>query len=458
METVVLEQLLMELRALLGKERVTQNDTVLEQHSRDESYHKPVLPDVVVFPKTTEEVSEIMKLATKYRTPVVPFGMGSSLEGNAIPIHGGISLDFTLMNEILEIREKDFLVKVQPGVTRKQLNRALKPYGLFFPVDPGADATIGGLVATGASGTTTVKYGTMREQVRDLEVVLADGSIIHTGSSAAKSSSGYHLNGLFVGSEGTLGCFTEITLRVYGIPEHILAARAVFDTVKDAVNAVLDVRQAGIPVARIEFVDELALKEINRYTGTDYAEKPTIFFEFHGNRAGLDEDRLLTEEIVNDHGCREFVYETDQDKRNQLWEARHHVAYAFSHNYRNRKLMVTDVCLPISELADAILFARDEVLASGLPGGIVGHVGDGNYHINLMVDVNDPEEIAKANRLNSKIVEYAIAREGTCTGEHGVGIGKKKFQELEHGAALEIMKKLKEVLDPNGILNPGKIF
>lgn len=454
----MVKQLLIELRALLGKERVSQNDTVLEQHSRDESYHKPVLPDVVVFPKTTEEVSEIMKLATKYQAPVVPFGMGSSLEGNAIPQKGGISLDFTLMNEILEIREKDFLVKVQPGVTRKQLNRALKPYGLFFPVDPGADATLGGMVATGASGTTTVKYGTMREQVRDLEVVLADGAIIHTGSSAVKSSSGYNLNGLFVGSEGTLGCFTEITLQVFGIPEYILAARAVFESVEDAVNAVVDVRQAGIPVARVEFVDELALREINRYKGTDYKEMPTLFFEFHGNRSGLEEERQLTEELLQDHRCREFIYETDQSKRNQLWEARHHVAYAFSHNNRDRKLMVTDVCLPISELADAILHAREALLTSGLPGGIVGHVGDGNYHINLMVDVNDPEEIARANALNSKIVEYAIAREGTCTGEHGVGIGKKKFQELEHGAAFEVMKKLKEVLDPNGILNPGKIF
>lgn len=458
LKAVEMEQLLVDLKELLGKERVSQNDTVLEQHSHDESYHEPVLPDVVVFPKTTEEVSQIMKLATKYQTPVVPFGMGSSLEGHVIPSKGGISIDFTLMNEILEIREKDLLVKVQPGVTRKQLNRALKPYGLFFPVDPGADATLGGMAATGASGTTTVKYGTMRDQVRDLEVVLSDGSVIHTGSSAAKSSSGYNLNGLFVGSEGTLGCFTELTLKVYGIPEYIVAARAVFARVEDAVNAVMDVTQAGIPVARVEFVDELTIREINRYKGTDYAEMPTLFFEFHGNKSGLEEDIQLTKEIVNDHYCQDFIYESDQSKRNQLWEARHHVAYAFIHNYRGRKFMVTDVCLPISELAGAIRHAREALLTSGLPGGIVGHVGDGNYHINLMIDFDDPEEIERANQLNDQIVEYAIAREGTCTGEHGVGIGKKKFQSLEHGAAIEVMKKLKETLDPNGILNPGKIF
>ncbi|MFD1040517.1 FAD-binding oxidoreductase [Virgibacillus byunsanensis] len=451
-------KLLDELQKALAEDRATTNETILEQHSTDESYHTAHSPDIVVFPENTEEVSAVMKLANTYKTPVVPYGVGSSLEGSVIPYEGGIVIDFSLMNKILEIRESDFLVKVQPGVTRSQLNKELKKHGLFFTVDPGADATLGGMAATNASGTTAVKYGIMRDQVRDLEVILADGSAIHTGNMSAKSSSGYHLNGLFVGSEGTLGCFTELTLKVLGIPEHIMAARASFESVDDAVNAVIAILQAGVPVARVELVDDHSIKQMNLFSDTSYKEVPTIFLELHGNEAGLKHDVEFMNEIVNDMNCKEIEFESDTAARNRLWEARHNVAYAFIHGHPGRKQMVTDVCLPISELAGAIKDAREAVEESGLAGGIVGHVGDGNYHILLMIDVNQPEEIEKATKVNERIVNYALARGGTCTGEHGVGIGKQKYQEKEHGSALGVMQNIKQALDPEGLLNPGKII
>lgn len=450
--------LISELKQVLTPERVSLNQTVLERHSKDESYHTPHLPDVVVFPKSSEEVSLIMKLASRYKVMVVPFGVGSSLEGNVIPYENGIVIDFSLMNHILEIRENDLLVKVQPGVTRMQLNKELKKYGLFFSVDPGADATLGGMAATNASGTTSVKYGVMRDQVRDLEVVLADGKIIHTGNLAAKSSSGYHLNGIFVGSEGTLGCFTELTLNVYGIPEHTVAARASFAIVDDAVEAVIAILQAGIPVARVELIDEQSMKQINLYSDTSYKEVPTLFLEFHGNKAGLEQDVAFTKEILQDKNCQEILFEEKTAKKNLLWEARHNAAYAYTHGYPGKKQMITDVCLPISELVGAIKDAREAVEESGLAAGIVGHVGDGNYHVLLMIDLNNPEEISKANKVNERIVHYALAKGGTCSGEHGVGIGKRKYQRLEHGDAFEIMQKIKKALDPDKILNPNKIL
>lgn len=450
--------LLEEIQEVLTDDRATMNETILEQHSSDESYHTPHTPDIVVFPENADEVSKVMKLANKYETPVVPFGLGSSLEGNVIPYEGGIMIDFSLMNKVLEVRDSDFLVKVQPGVTRSQLDKELKKYGLFFTVDPGADATLGGMAATNASGTTSVRYGIMRDQVRDMEVVLADGSIIHTGNMAAKSSSGYHLNSLFVGSEGTLGCFTELTLRVYGIPEHIMAARAEFTTVDDAVASVIAILQAGIPVARVELVDEQSIKQMNLFSDTTYNEVPTLFLEFHGNEAGLGQDVAFMKEIVMDMNCQEIEFETDTAARNRLWEARHNAAYAYIHGHPGKKQMVTDVCLPISELAGAVKDARSAVEQSGLEGGIVGHVGDGNYHILLMINVDDPNDIEKATIVNERIVGYALARGGTCTGEHGVGVGKQKYQKQEHDGALVVMQKIKQALDPDGILNPGKII
>lgn len=455
--SISIENILPELKKVLKEDQVSINLTVRELHSKDESYHKISLPDIVVFPKNTNEVSEIMKLANHYQIPVVPFGRGSSLEGHIIPYDNGITIDFTLMDKILEVRENDLLVKVQPGVTRSQLNKELKKYGLFFSVDPGADATLGGMAATNASGTTTVKYGVMRDQVRDLEVVLADGTVIHTGSLAAKSASGFHLNGLFVGSEGTLGCFTELTLRVYGIPEFTTAARAVFPSVQSAVEAVTSILQTGIPIARVELVDEESIRQVNRFSETNYVESPTLFLEFDGNEAGLKQDVEFTKEIMEDHGCVDIQFETDNTARTKLWDARHNLAYAYIHGNVGKKMMVTDVCVPISELADAVVYARNELNSIGLIGGLTGHVGDGNFHAILMIDMTDAVEVAKAESFNEKIVHYALERNGTCTGEHGVGVGKQKYQALEHGAALQVMEKIKIALDPNNILNPKKI-
>ncbi|MBS4192799.1 FAD-binding protein [Bacillus sp. FJAT-49705] len=446
------------LRVALSDQQVSVNETILEQHSKDESYHAASTPDVVVFPISSKQVSAVMKIATEYEVPVIPFGVGSSLEGHVIPYDHGITIDFSQMNKVLEVRAEDFLVRVQPGVTRSQLNKELKKHGLFFSVDPGADATLGGMAATNASGTTSVKYGVMRDQVRDLEVVLADGTVIHTGNLAAKSSSGYHLNSLFVGSEGTLGCFTELTLRVYGIPEFIMAARASFSTVDDAVGAVVAILQAGIPIARVELVDEPSMKQVNLHSDTSYKEQPTLFLEFHGNEAGLKQDVDFMREIVAEFQCEEIEFETDNAARVQLWEARHNLAYAYVHGYLGKKLMVTDVCVPMSELAGAIRYAREELDALALIGGIVGHVGDGNFHVLLMIDMNDEEEKKKADELNEKIVMYAIERGGTCTGEHGVGVGKQKYQEKEHGKALLVMEKIKQALDPLTLLNPNKIL
>ncbi|MFF2456888.1 FAD-binding oxidoreductase [Peribacillus simplex] len=446
------------LKEVLSESQVTVNQTVRELHGRDESYHAVSLPDIVVFPETTQQVSDVVKLANLHKIPMVPFGLGSSLEGHIIPYNHGITIDFSLMNKILEVRENDFLVKVQPGVTRSQLNKELKKYGLFFSVDPGADATLGGMAATNASGTTSVKYGVMRDQVRDLEVVLADGSIIHTGNLAAKSSSGYHLNGIFVGSEGTLGCFTELTLRVYGIPEHVMAARASFPALNHAVEAVVSILQSGVPIARVELVDEPSMKQVNLYSDTSYNEAPTLFLEFHGNEAGLKQDVEFTKEIVAEHHCLDFEFEADNAARNRLWEARHNLAYAYIHGYPGKKLMVTDVCLPISELSGAIQHAREAVDFLGLTGGIVGHVGDGNYHVLLMIDNKNLEEIKRAEQLNEQIVLYALERNGTCTGEHGVGVGKQKYQKKEHGNSLFVMEKIKVALDPDNLLNPSKIF
>ncbi|WP_342577191.1 FAD-linked oxidase C-terminal domain-containing protein [Psychrobacillus sp. FSL K6-2843] len=454
---IMVENIVEALSEHLEQDQISINQTIRELHGKDESYHSISLPDVVVFPRSATDVSNIMKTASRLKVPVVPFGRGTSLEGHAIPYENGITVDFSLMDKILEIRENDLLVKVQPGVTRTQLNKELKKYGLFFSVDPGADATLGGMAATNASGTTTVKYGVMRDQVRDLEVVLADGTIMHTGNLAAKSASGFHLNGLFVGSEGTLGCFTELTLKVYGIPEFTTAARATFPTVKNAVEAVTSILQAGIPIARVELVDESSIRQVNHFSETDYAEKPTLFLEFHGNEAGLTQDVEFTQEIVKDHGCDDIQFETDNTARTKLWDARHNLAYAYIHGNVGKKMMVTDVCVPISELADAVIFARQELDAIGLTGGLTGHVGDGNFHALLMIDMNNPEEVLKAQNYNEKIVLYALERKGTCTGEHGVGVGKQKYQAAEHGEALRIMEKIKVALDPLNILNPNKI-
>lgn len=446
------------LRNILPNEQMSENPTILEHHSKDESYHQPVKPDIVVFPKSKKEISEIMKIACKYRIPVVPFGAGSSLEGHPIPVSGGISMDFQLMNNIIEIRQNDLLVKVQPGVTRKQLNKSLKKYGLFFPVDPGADATIGGMTSTNASGTTTVKYGAMKDVVRGLEVVLANGEISNIGGLAAKSSSGYNLTPLFVGSEGTLGVFTEITLKVFGIPEATLACRAVFPSVDHAIKAANAMVSSGIPIARIELVDARSMKQVNIHNQTMYHEQPTLFMEFHGNEEGIKADVTFAQNLAELEGCTEFEFETDSKKKAQLWEARHSLAYAFKHGYPGKKNMSTDVCVPFSKLPDSISHASSLLDSYGLVGGIVGHVGDGNFHSLIMVDPTDQAEVDKANTVNQKVVEYAIDCGGTATGEHGIGIGKIDYLYKEHVSSIHLMKMIKVQFDPLGILNPGKMF
>ena len=450
--------MLEKLQLIFSDEQITVNDTIREQHGKDETYHQEVLPDVVVFPHHTEQVSKMMKFANKQQIPVTPFGLGTSLEGHIIPLEKGISIDFSQMNQIIDIKQKDFLVTVQPGVTRSQLNNKLKHHGLFFPVDPGADATLGGMAATNASGTTTVKYGVMRDQVRNLEVVLADGTIINTGNLSAKSSSGLHLNGLFTGSEGILGCITELTLQVHGIPEHILAARATFPSINDATEAVMSILQAGIPIARVELVDETSIKQVNIHSDTNYPVAPTLFMEFHGNKAGLQQDVEFMEMIVQEHHCKDIHVETDNQERNKLWNARHQLAYAYIHSFPAKEMMVTDVCVPISELGNAVSFAREKLNGTPFPAGIVGHVGDGNFHVLLMIDMKNQAEVKQAHAYNEELVMFALDRGGTSTGEHGVGIGKQKYQEQEHGEAYKVMQTIKKALDPNNILNPQKLI
>ncbi len=447
-----------ELQSLLRTDQITTNESILEHHGRDESYHNPHLPDVVTFPESTEDVIRIVEYATKYKIPIIPFGVGTSLEGQIIPIYGGICIDMSRMNKILEIRRDDFLVRVQPGVTKDQLNTFLSKYGLFFSVDPGANATIGGMAATNASGTTTVRYGVMRDQVRSMTVVLSEGKVIRTGSLAIKSSSGYDLTGLFVGSEGTLGIFTELWLSVHGLPEAYIAAQAIFPTVHECVKASTAIIGTEIPVARIELVDERVMDAINHYLGMHYTLSPTLFLEFQGNKSILEESVQVVKDIMFEEGALEVKFVHDERERRQLWHARHIAALAFKAMDKGSEQMATDVCVPISQLAEAVREAREIIDASGVHGGIVGHVGDGNYHAILTLDPKNKKELEKVNLINEKLVEFALARGGTCTGEHGVGLGKRKYQEREHGEALVVMQAIKAVLDPNDVMNPGKVI
>lgn len=448
-----------ELRSLLGDPRkVGTGQAVREHHSHDFSYHRPRLPDAVVYPESTDDVRAVLEWAARHRVPVVPFGVGSSLEGHTVPLAGGISLDMTRMDAILEVRPEDFLVRVQPGVTRSRLNQRLAREGLFFPVDPGADATIGGMIANNASGTNAVRYGAMKHQVLGLEVVLAGGRVIRTGSRAVKSSAGYNLTALFVGSEGTLGVVTEAILRIYPLPEFVLAARASFPSVEAAARVAVALIRAGVPVARVELVDAPTIRAVNAYKGTRYPERPTLFLEFAGTEAAVREEVALAQELAALEEGVDFAFETEPAARERLWEARHQAALAIAAAAPGRRMMATDVCVPLSQLPAAVAFARRVAEEHGLEAAILGHVGDGNYHVTFMVDPDDPAEVRRAEAVNERIVRDALARGGTCTGEHGVGMGKVKYLEAEHGAeAVELMRALKAVLDPLGILNPGKV-
>jgi len=443
------------LRVIPDERRVTDGESALDQHAADLSYHEPRRPDVVVYPESTAEVAAVLELADATETPVVPFGAGTSLEGHVIPLRGGISLDLTRMSAILALRPDDLTATVQPGVTRSQLESAAGPHGLWFPVDPGADATLGGMAATNASGTTTVRYGGMRAHVLALEVVLAGGRVIRTGSRAVKTSAGYNLTGLFVGSEGTLGVITELTLRLHPIPDDIVVARAAFPSVEAACRAAAAIIGSGVPVTRCELLDATTIAALNAFSGTSFPESPYLFIEFGGS--GVDADLETTRELAGDEGASAFESERDPTARAQMWNARHNALMASLALNPGAKAMATDVAVPVSELAGAMEHARRALDESGLNGGIVGHVGDGNFHVAFLLDPDDAASIAKAEALNGRIVDDALTRGGTCTGEHGIGFGKLAYLEREHGDLIPIFRELKQVFDPKGILNPGKV-
>jgi len=456
-QTAVKDELLDSLRSLLG-ERLSTAMAVREQHGKDVSFHEGHPPDAVAFAETTEEVAAIVRLCAEHETPVVPFGTGTSLEGHIAALHGGVCIDLGRMNAILEVNGEDLDCRVQAGVTRKQLNEYLRDTGLFFPIDPGADASLGGMAATRASGTNAVRYGTMRENVLGLTVVTADGRVIRTGGRARKSSAGYDLTRLFVGSEGTLGVITEVQLRLHGIPEAISAAVCPFETLQGAIDTVILTIQSGIPVARIELLDEVQMGACVAYSDLDYPALPTLFFEFHGTEAGVKEQAERVAEIAAELGGRDFRWATRQEDRTKLWQARHDAYWAAKALKPGSGGWATDVCVPISRLTECILETKRDIEESGLLAPLVGHVGDGNFHLVYLLNEDDEEEYRRASAHNDRMVMRAIAMGGTCTGEHGVGYGKIPFLQAEHGEAVTLMRQVKKALDPANIMNPGKVI
>lgn len=454
--SAVLNAVIHELRVLLG-ERASISASVLANRSRDASYHKPRPPDAVCLPHSTAEVAEIVKICAAHSTPIIPFGTGTGVEGNAIALHGGICIDLSQMKDVLAVNSSDLDCTVQAGVTRKQLSEHLRDTGLFFPIDPGADASIGGMASTRASGTNAVRYGTMLENVLGLSVVLPDGRIIRTSNRARKSSAGYDLTRLFVGSEGTLGVITEVALKLYGVPAAISAAVVSFTDIEGAVNAVIRTIQFGVPVARIELLDEIQMDAVNRYSDLDYPVQPTLFMEFHGTEAGVKEQAELVGTIVSEFGGGGFQWETEAEARSKLWQARHDAYYAAQAMSPGRKGWPTDVCVPISRLAECIIETKKDLRESFLTAPILGHVGDGNFHVVFLINPDDTEEVAEAERLNERLVMRALALDGTCTGEHGVGLGKMKYLRAEHGDAVTLMRAIKRTIDPQNIMNPGKV-
>lgn len=445
-----------DLTALFGDRLVT-TVAVLDQHAQSESLVTAGPPDAVVFPQTTAEVSRLATIATQHRLPLIGWGAGTSLEGHALAVQGGIIVDFRDMAAVLELRADDRLVRVQPGITREALNRELRATGLFFPVDPGADASLGGMAATRASGTTAVRYGTMRDNVRGLEVVLANGRVIRTGTGAPKTSAGYDLTALFVGSEGTLGLFTELTLRLHGQPEAVSAAVAAFPTLEAAVDCVIATMQMGIPMARIEFLDTETVAACNAYSGTNLPLAPQLLIEFHGHPVGVAEDITRFQDIAEGFAAQDFQWAAATEDRSRLWKTRHQAYHAILASRPGARAIVTDVCVPISMLAQAVAETRADIAASGVPGPILGHVGDGNFHAILMVRPGEAGEVAIAKALAGRMAERALRLGGTITGEHGVGFGKLPYMAAEHGAAWAVMGDIKRAFDPLGIMNPGKV-
>ena len=438
-------------------ERVSTSAAVRERHGRDESHHAAHAPDAVAFPRSTEEVAEIVRVCAGYGTPVIPFGVGTSLEGHVAALRGGVCIDLGEMNEIVRVSAGDMDATVQAGVRRKQLNEHLRDTGLFFPIDPGADATIGGMTATRASGTNAVRYGTMRDNVLALTVVTADGRVVRTARRARKSAAGYDLTRVFVGSEGTLGVITEITLRLYGIPEAVSAAVCSFPGIEGAVDTVIETIQMGIPVARIELLDELQMEACNRYSDLEYPVAPTLFLEFHGSEAGVAEQAETVQTLAAGNGAGDFQWATRTEDRNRLWQARHDAAYAALALRPGAGMWATDVCVPISRLAECIRETKEDLAESFLMAPLVGHVGDSNFHLVFLFDPDDERERAEVERLNERLVSRSLAFDGTCTGEHGVGYGKLDVLAAEHGEAVSLMRDIKKALDPGNIMNPGKI-
>ena len=444
------------LRQLLG-DRLSTSAAVRDQHGRDESIFAAMPPAAVAFARSTEEVVAIVRLCREHHVPLVPYGAGSSLEGHTLATQGGITLNLQQMDALVAIHDEDQTATVQPGVTRKQLNAELHGSGLFFPIDPGADASLGGMAATRASGTNAVRYGTMRENVLGLTAVMSDGRVIRTGGRARKSSAGYDLTRLLVGSEGTLGLITELTIRLHPLPEASSAAVCAFPNVVSAVDTVIQTIQLGVPVARIELVDELCVRAINRYSKTTLREAPMLFFEFHGSPAGVAEQAGTVQELASGNGGLDFDWAEHPEARSRLWAARHDAYFASLNLRPGSRAITTDVCVPISALAECVAATRADIDASGLIAPIVGHVGDGNFHAIILIDPEDETENARAEALNRRIVERALAVGGTCTGEHGIGIGKQAFLVQEHGEAVDFMRAIKQALDPHNLLNPGKV-
>jgi D-lactate dehydrogenase (cytochrome) len=432
---------------------------VREQHGRDESSFQAPPPAAVVFAESTQDVADAVKLASQYEVPIIPFGVGSSLEGHLLAVQGGISVDVSRMNKLLSINPEDLTVTVQPGVTRKQLNEEIKSTGLFFPIDPGADASLGGMVATRASGTNAVRYGTMRENVLSLEVVTASGEVIRTGTRARKSSAGYDLTRLFIGSEGTLGVVTEVTLRIYPLPEAVSAAICSFPSIEAAVRTTIQTIQLGVPIARVELIDVNSVRMVNAYAKLNLREEPMLLMEFHGSPAGVKEQAETVQEIASEFGGNAFEWATTPEERTRLWTARHNAYFAAIQSRPGCRAISTDTCVPISRLADCLLESVAEADASGIPYFLVGHVGDGNFHFGYLLDPNIPAERETAEKLNHQLVARALSLGGTCTGEHGVGLHKMGFLVDEAGAgAVDMMRTIKRALDPKNIMNPGKIF
>ena len=440
-------------------ERCSTALVVREQHGRDESSFAAPPPAAVVFAESTQDVADAVKLASQFNVPVIPFGVGTSLEGHLLAVQGGISIDVSHMNQVLAINAEDLTVTVQPGVTRKQLNEEIKSTGLFFPIDPGADATLGGMSATRASGTNAVRYGTMRENVLALEVVTASGRIIRTGTRAKKSAAGYDLTRLMVGSEGTLGVITEVTVKLYPLPEAISAAICFFPSIEAAVRTTIEVIQLGVPIARVELIDANTVRMVNAHSKLGLREEPMLLMEFHGTPGSVKEQAELVQELASDHGGNAFEWASTPEERTRLWTARHNAYFAAIQSKPGCRAISTDTCVPISRLADCLLESVAEADASGIPYFLVGHVGDGNFHFGYLIDPDKPEERETAEDLNHKLVARALSLEGTCTGEPGIGLGKMDFLLSETGdGAVDMMRTIKRALDPKNIMNPGKIF